>query len=194
MDINSQTAFVALGSNLAVGRLTPAGMLKSALKLLREYHESPFEVSDFVSSPAFPPNSGPDFVNAVASLRTDWPADRLLDLLHQVEAELGRTRAARWAPRVVDLDLLAVGKLVMPDPATQDRWRALSLGQQRAEAPDRLILPHPRLQDRAFVLVPWAQIAPDWRHPRTGITVAQMRDALPATDRDAVLPFDGGGI
>jgi len=169
-------------------------MLKNALQLMEDYHESPIEVSDFVSSPAFPPNSGPDFVNAVASLRTDWPAERLLELLHQVEAELGRTRPARWAPRVVDLDLLAVGKLVLPDAATQDQWRALAPDRQRSEAPDRLILPHPRLQDRAFVLVPWAQIAPDWRHPRTGVTVAQMRDALPAADRDAVRPLDGGGI
>ncbi|SHJ14403.1 2-amino-4-hydroxy-6-hydroxymethyldihydropteridinediphosphokinase [Palleronia salina] len=194
MDINSQTAFVALGSNLAAGQTTPAEMLKNALQLMEDYHDSPIEVSDFVSSPAFPPNSGPDFVNAVASLRTDWPAERLLELLHQIEAELGRTRPARWAPRVVDLDLLAVGKLVLPDAATHDQWRALAPDRQRSEAPDRLILPHPRLQDRAFVLVPWAQIAPDWRHPRTGMTVARMRDALPAADRDAVRPFDGGGI
>jgi 2-amino-4-hydroxy-6-hydroxymethyldihydropteridine diphosphokinase len=57
---------------------------------------------------------------------------------------------------------------------------------QRQRAPDRLILPHPRMQDRAFVLIPLAEVAPDWRHPLLGLTVVQMRDALP--------PGAAGGI
>jgi 2-amino-4-hydroxy-6-hydroxymethyldihydropteridine diphosphokinase len=56
-------------------------------------------------------------------------------------------------------------------------------------APDRLILPHPRLQDRAFVLVPLADVAPDWRHPLSGLSVDQMLQALPAEDVAAVVPW-----
>jgi 2-amino-4-hydroxy-6-hydroxymethyldihydropteridine diphosphokinase len=67
----------------------------------------------------------------------------------------------------------------LPDAETQDAWRDLSLEEQVQKAPDRLILPHPRVQDRAFVLVPLGDVAPDWVHPCLGRSVAEMRDALP---------------
>lgn len=97
---------------------------------------------------------------------------------------MGRQRGGgRWGARVIDLDLLAMADLVLPDIVFQDKWRHLPLDEQKIRAPDRLILPHPRLQDRTFVLVPLADIAPMWRHPRTGQTVAEMLAALPAEDR-----------
>ena len=89
----------------------------------------------------------------------------------------------------MDIDLLAVGESVLPDADTQDAWRTMAPEMQRREAPDGLILPHPRLQDRAFVLVPLADVAPDWVHPRTRLTVRQMLEALPLADREAVKPL-----
>lgn len=91
--------------------------------------------------------------------------------------------------RTLDIDLLAMGDSVLPDAETQDRWRLLPMEQQVRATPDRLILPHPRLQDRAFVLVPLADVAPDWVHPRTGQSVRAMLAALPTEDRDAVKPL-----
>ena len=117
---------------------------------------------------------------------TRLPAPEILTVLHKVEAELGRVRQQRWGARGIDLDLIAMGDLVAPDTATQDHWRALPPDRQQIEAPDQLILPHPRLQDRAFVLVPLADIAPLWHHPRLGQTVMQMLAALPRNDREDV--------
>ena len=91
--------------------------------------------------------------------------------------------------RTLDIDLLALGDSVLPDAETQDNWRGLDPALQARRAPDRLILPHPRLQDRAFVLVPLADVAPGWVHPRTGQSVAAMLGVLPEADVAQVKPL-----
>jgi 2-amino-4-hydroxy-6-hydroxymethyldihydropteridine diphosphokinase len=78
---------------------------------------------------------------------------------------------------------------VLPDAATYQRWRDLPMAQQRSEAPDQLILPHPRLHERAFVLVPLCDVAPDWVHPVSGLSVAEMCAALPQGESAAVVPL-----
>jgi 2-amino-4-hydroxy-6-hydroxymethyldihydropteridine diphosphokinase len=109
--------------------------------------------------------------------------------LHAIEAAFDRERGSRWANRTLDLDLIAMGQTVLPDRATLDHWISLPFEMQKREAPEGLVLPHPRLQDRAFVLVPAAEIAPDWRHPLTGRTIAEMRDALAVEEVSAVRPL-----
>ena len=113
----------------------------------------------------------------------------MLDRLHRIEAEFGRERVQRWGQRTLDLDLLACGDAMLPDDATHALWRDLAPEQRLIRAPDELILPHPRLHERAFVLVPLADIAPDWRHPALGLTVAEMLARLPQAERDAVRPI-----
>ena len=107
----------------------------------------------------------------------------ILSHLHQIEAAFDRKRSKRWGPRTLDLDLIACGPAILPDRTTFDHWRDLPLSLQKTQTPDDLILPHPRVQDRPFVLVPLADIAPDWVHPAIGQSVAQMLGAHSATSR-----------
>ena len=131
-------------------------------------------MSRFYRSPAVPSGSGPNFANAVARAATVLPPREFLDALHAVETEFGRRRERRWGPRVLDLDLLDYGEMVLPDAGTYRYWRDLSLEQQSSLAPAELVLPHPRIQDRAFVLLPLLDVDPGWRHPVTGQTVQRM--------------------
>ena len=146
-------------------------------------------VSRFFATPCFPPGAGPDYVNAAVRLSTDLSPQALLAVLHEIEAGFGRERQLRWGMRTLDLDLLTVDDIVSPDPATQDRWRGLDDATQRRLAPEGLILPHPRLQDRGFVLVPLADIAPDWVHPRLGRRVSELLAALPAEALAEIRPI-----
>lgn len=184
------TVLVALGGNLDGPAGRPADSLLAACQHLSHTPGITLvALSRFYRSPAFPAGSGPDYVNACAMLRSALSPQALLSALHGIEAALGRVRDRRWGARAVDLDLIAVGDAVCPDAATQRAWQALAPDQQLVRAPEGLILPHPRMQDRAFVLAPLAEIAAQWRHPLTKATVAQMLAALPADQRAAVRPF-----
>jgi 2-amino-4-hydroxy-6-hydroxymethyldihydropteridine diphosphokinase len=184
----NQEYLIALGGNLPSDVGQPAQTLAAALSDIAAAGVSVHAVSRFFDTPCFPPGAGPDYVNAAACLHSDLDPAALLALLHRIESRYGRQRVQRWGMRTLDLDLLAAGDLVQPDAATQAAWRDLSPAAQAQTTPDRLILPHPRVQDRAFVLVPLAEIAPAWVHPLTGQSVAQMCAALPAAARDAVRP------
>lgn len=184
-------ALLALGANLPIDGVPPRETLPRALALLGERSGVAVQASMFYRTPAFPPGSGPDFVNAAAAL--DWRGSpgALLSLLHEVEAVFGRTRSTRWEARIMDLDLIALGDLVLPDAGTQRAWAALPPARAAVETPDQLILPHPRLAERSFVLVPLAEIAPEWRHPVTGASVAEMLAARPADERAEIWPLGG---
>ncbi len=141
-------------------------------------------------TPCFPAGNGPDFVNAAVQLDTDLPPKEILQRLHSVEDAYGRNRAQRWGPRTLDLDLIAAGDTVLPDPKTLQGWIDLPFERQREEAPKQMVIPHPRLQDRAFVLIPLAEIAPEWTHPLSGKTVAEMVNDLPDEEKQVIRPLD----
>ena len=185
-----QKAVIALGSNVSSSFEEATFLLCDALTALYESELSVEFVSNLFRTPSFPKGSGPDYANAAIRVVTDLTAPELLELLHRIEQDFGRRRDKRWAQRSLDLDLICYGDTVAPDVTEVTRWINLPLDRQMAEAPDQLILPHPRVQDRAFVLVPMAEVAPDWRHPVIERTVSEMLSALPSADVAEVMAVD----
>ncbi|MDE4192397.1 MULTISPECIES: 2-amino-4-hydroxy-6-hydroxymethyldihydropteridine diphosphokinase [Rhodobacterales] len=189
MTENRSKSLIALGGNLNLRDLLPQDTLAAAVGELPGAGISLRAVSRFFRTPSFPAGAGPDYANAVVEIETSLSAQALLTRLHEIEAHYARERGERWGMRTLDLDLISLGDSVLPDQDEYVRWRDLPLEVQMEATPDQLILPHPRVQDRAFVLVPLCDIAPDWCHPVLQKTAAQMRDALPKADIDSVIPI-----
>jgi 2-amino-4-hydroxy-6-hydroxymethyldihydropteridine diphosphokinase len=108
------------------------------------------------------PENQPDYLNAVVEIRTGMTALQLLNVCQTIEQAAGRTREVRWGPRTLDIDLLFFADLVTDTP--------------------RLILPHPRLHQRHFVLLPLNDLDPNLRHPRFDLPVAQLLQKLPPAE------------
>lgn len=187
--ILSKKALIAMGTNLAFGDLPRESVLELAIQHMDERLGMVRAQSKVFSTPAFPKGNGPSFLNTAITLQTTLEADNLLINLHKIEEEFGRDRQDRWGPRTLDLDLIALGDQVLPDAETHRKWREMPLEMQMNRTPDGLILPHPRLQDRAFVLVPLAEIAPGWTHPLLKKTLRQLCDDLSNEARSEVTPL-----
>jgi len=151
-------------------------------------------LSLWYSTPAFPVGSGPDYVNAVAKFKTGLDAYELIELLSKTERKLGRIREDRWGARVCDLDLLSFEDRILPDIQTYQKWLDLPLDRQKSETPSELILPHPRIQDRAFVLIPLRDVEPNWVHPVSGQTIDALIAALDESDLQAIRPMDSADL
>ena len=169
-----QCALIAFGSNDNSIWGDAKETVQKAMFLVSKSAISVAHHSGLFATPAFPADSGPDYVNAAMAFQTMLSAPALLSALHDIEAAAGRERRQRWGQRTLDLDLIALDDQVLPDDATHQRWRDLPLADQQRTAPEQLILPHPRLQERAFVLVPLLDVAPDWQHPLLKRTNTQI--------------------
>jgi len=152
---------IALGSNAESAYGAPAETLRAALEAMAREEIAVEALSRFFTSAAWPDPSDPPFVNAVARVRTTLAPADLMAALHAIEARFGRERRARNAPRTLDLDIVDY--------------------DGRAESPEGgPELPHPRAAERAFVLAPLLDVAPDWRHPVSGRSGRDLLDAAEA--------------
>jgi 2-amino-4-hydroxy-6-hydroxymethyldihydropteridine diphosphokinase len=160
---------IGLGANLPSARHgEPRATLEAALEALNAEGVTTLARSRWYRTAPVPRSDQPWFVNAVAAVATRRGPAALLALLHDIEARFGRRRGQCNEARPIDLDLLAYGDVVMDEGG--------------------LVLPHPRLHERAFVLLPLAEVAPGWRHPRLGRTVEELIAKLPADQTAA--PID----
>ena len=145
---------IALGSNLG----DRAGFLLGAVAALSSGPLVDLALSPvYETAPLGPPGQGP-YLNAVLAGRTRLSPRALLDELLAIENDFGRQRGEHWGPRTLDLDLLDYAGQVLNEPGLQ--------------------LPHPRLHERAFVLAPLADVAPNWRHPLLDETAAELLAGL----------------
>ncbi len=152
---------IGLGANLPGpdGATAHENLLK-ALEFLRQKDIKVQRVSPFYKSEPVPPSGQPWFVNAVAALETSLSPNQVLKALHRIEEELGRTRRIKNEARVIDLDLLDYnGRVLSQDEAA-------------------LVLPHPRMHLRHFVLQPLHDLDPGWRHPVFGKTAEELLQEL----------------
>jgi 2-amino-4-hydroxy-6-hydroxymethyldihydropteridine diphosphokinase len=154
------TAYVALGANLG----DRAGNIGRAIELLRLTPQVSVEkVSSLLDNPAVGgPEGSPPFLNGVVEIRTTLTAHQLLARLQQIETELGRVRKEHWEPRPIDLDLLLYGQHIL---SSRD-----------------LVVPHPLMHERRFVLEPLAEIAPGLIHPILQMSITGLLRALDNTE------------
>lgn len=182
IDFGAHLCVISLGSNVSSNNLKPKDILTKAINLLADESIKIITLSEYYSTPAFPANSGPNFVNAVLTAQTNLQANETLEALHRIEQELGRTRTKRWEARVIDLDLIDFDRRVTPDLKGFNEWFELPLEKQTKLAPKELILPHPRMSDRSFVLIPMRDVAPDYVHPVLDQSIDQMIEKLSPED------------
>jgi 2-amino-4-hydroxy-6-hydroxymethyldihydropteridine diphosphokinase len=153
---NPVTAFIALGANLGDRKLN----IDKALNLIAQ---SPgitlTQVSSLLENPAVGqgPNA-PPFLNGAAEVQTTLGSHAMLHRLLEIEQQLGRVRRQKWEPRVIDLDLLLFGDQIISS--------------------QELVIPHPLMHERRFVLTPLAEIAPHAVHPMLQMTIAGLLDNL----------------
>lgn len=144
---------VALGCSLPGSYPSRESLLEAAVEALASEGLAVVERSAWWTSAAWPDPTAPAYLNGVVLVETALPADQVLATLHRIEARFGRVRAEANAPRTLDLDLIAHGRVVLEGA---------------------VVVPHPRAHERLFVMGPLAEIAPGWRHPVNGRTAADL--------------------
>jgi 2-amino-4-hydroxy-6-hydroxymethyldihydropteridine diphosphokinase len=152
---------LGLGGNLPSKAGPPDATISAAIEALDQAGVKIIKRSRLYRTAPVPVSDQPWFANEVIAVRTKLPPRDLLALLHKIEAEFGRERREVNGARSLDIDLLAYD------------------GKVRAGGDGEPILPHPRMTQRAFVLLPLREVAPRWRHPITGESVKRLIAMLP---------------
>jgi len=149
------TAYIGLGANLGDRE---ANINKALVELVRFGAGRLTRVSSIYETEPVGIREQPDFLNAVVEIETEIGPTGLLAALSEIERRIGREKTVKWGPRKIDLDILLYG--------------------DKSFAEDNLEIPHPEMHQRAFVLTPLAEIAPQAKHPVSGLTARQMSERI----------------
>jgi len=155
------TAYIGLGSNLESHHGDRARHLELAVEALGSLGVVGPVSSMYETDAWGVPGEQPNYLNQVAALETGLGPRALVEAMLKIEADIGRVRTERYGSRIIDLDVLLLGDVVIDEPGVQ--------------------IPHPRLHERAFVLVPLAEIAPDIVHPGSGVTIEELLGRVGST-------------
>jgi 2-amino-4-hydroxy-6-hydroxymethyldihydropteridine diphosphokinase len=158
--VSMHHVLIGLGGNLPSRVGAPRITLEAALAALEDGGVRILKRSSWYTSAPVPASDQPWYVNGVVSAETNLSPEAVLELLHSLETAFGRVREEKNGARTLDLYLLAYGNMIQTDKNP--------------------LLPHPRLQERAFVMVPLAEIAPEWRHPALNRNAVEILAAIPA--------------
>lgn len=157
--------YLSLGSNLNERYAN----LRRAIALLRE-HMTVTAISPVYATEPWGDRDQSPFLNICVAASTPLAPHDVLHLIKSIEQEMGRRPTHRWGPRLIDIDIIFYDNLVLRD--------------------EELIIPHPRLAERAFVLAPLADLIPDFRHPQTGETVQELLDRIGAAGVERLFEMD----
>ena len=164
---NQNLILIAIGANLPTQEFgAPVNACEAAVDAIEKAGLEVIKRSRWYRTAPVPISDQPWYVNGVVSVRSSLSPLEVMAILHGVEKRFGRVRSVTNAPRVIDLDLLAHGDSVFDEG---------------------LCVPHPRLHERAFVLLPLRDVDNGWRHPKLGKSVLEMIDALPAGQKIEVM-------
>lgn len=173
--------FLGLGGNLDCETYgSPRRTCGAALEILQRRGIQIVAHSRWFESAPVPISDQPWFINGVVGIETTQPPHDLVKTVLDVETELGRRRSIPNAARTIDIDVLAYGDQIIS-------------ACDQADTKSDVEIPHPRMNSRAFVMLPLADIAPDWVHPKSGVHMRDLINALPADQVCRPIP-DGEGL
>ena len=156
----ANSAYLAIGSNLG-NKVNNIEITKLELK---KYKIKILKSSSYYVSESWPDPSMPKYINIILKIRTNLAPFELLKICNLIEIKLGRVRNKKNAPRTCDIDIIDYNKKII------------------SKKNDKLILPHPRMNERNFVLLPLFEIDRSWKHPKSKISIVNLINSLPVKD------------
>ncbi len=179
--------WLALGSNLPYGGMEPLQVIEAAITALQDAGLDQTRVSGLYRTEPVPKSDQPDFINCVITGKTHHKALEILDICQSIERIFGRERSTRWGARTLDIDIINYDHQIYP---SLDEWRAVADHVDVSTDMPKLVLPHPFMHQRAFVLRPLCDLVPGWSHPVYSRTATDLLSEQPEQDRDSVVAVE----